>query len=122
MLKQKIRIKVFDVNIIIMLSECDNDIDQLNSELRKIQKKYNVILDKELSDEIDGLTFRIDSNIYIMIAEDELSILMHELYHCISFIYEWINLPMNSKNDEFWAYIMSYLVKQIYLIDFLRLK
>lgn len=42
-----------------------------------------------------------------------ISILVHELTHCVSFIFESIGMPHTSDSDEAYAYLLGYLVEEI---------
>ena len=111
MKKYNIKIDVFDMNILIYL---DNDTDKLQEEVKKIEKKEDRILANDFAydDCLDWMTCEIDRNIYIL-SIDKPEVYMHEFYHAISFIYETIGLPMSRTNDEFWAYILTYIIKEM---------
>lgn len=46
---------------------------------------------------------------------DELSILQHEIFHCVMFILDKIGIKLSYKTDEIYAYLIQYITKQIYL-------
>lgn len=46
---------------------------------------------------------------------DELSILQHEIFHCVMFILDKIGIKLSYKTDEIYAYLIQYITKQFTL-------
>lgn len=86
--------------------------EKIEKEIQKIQLERDKIIDYDLFRSI-AFHFQIDQDLYIFRNTKDKDILLHEIYHAISSIQDSIWLPMSKDNDEFWAYLLSYICREI---------
>ena len=85
---------------------------QLDNEesMTDVAKKYNIIAD--VSD-YDGMAFFDKNNFIISFnKKTKASIIAHESLHAVSYIFNYHNIIMDSKNDESIAYLLEWIVDQ----------
>lgn len=86
--------------------------EQIEKEISKIEKRYDKVIDFDLWSSI-AFHFQIDQDLFIFRNTKELPILVHEVYHAVSSIYNTIGMPMSKENDELGAYLISYILRQL---------
>lgn len=65
-------------------------------------------------------TIMLEDNQIILYMEsvpktfNEMAILQHEIFHCVSYLMECVNIPHCEQTEEAWAYQIQYVTKEIY--------
>jgi hypothetical protein len=73
-----------------------------------------------LSDENPGLTFMFScGDVAIFIKEKpatayQFSKLAHEIYHCATYVLNYVGVKHSKKSDEAFAYLVGFLTEKIY--------
>jgi len=108
--KTKIPLDIWEMDLIVYDYGTKKQIEE---EINKIQRKEDKIIDFDLNHSV-AFHFQIWQTLYIFNNTKELPILVHELYHAVSSVYDTIWLPMSKENDEFWAYLISYIIRKLW--------
>ena len=112
MISKKVRIPLYGGSLFVMIAD---DYEKEKNELHKDwQPERNDFMGHS---EGNGNTYVVILNKkYIRNEIDLVSIIAHEADHITSFIFKRVGIKLDLDNDEPHAYLLGYLVEQIYKI------
>lgn len=98
-----IRIPLYTGSIVLIQLEKELD-------LKVVTEKYNMLPNVS---EYDGIAFR-DNGKYIIAVTQKIkpSVIAHESFHAVGYIFEDHSIVIDIKNDEPAAYLLEWIVEQ----------
>lgn len=71
-----------------------------------------------LEESEEAKTIKVDGNIFVYLRNNNVSVLVHELFHVVEFIMNGIGQSLGDCPNETWAYLIGYLTKEsLQLLD-----
>ena len=71
------------------------------------------INDLSLEEDEEAKTFFKGNCIIVISKTNNIALLVHELFHVVEYVFDYIGLIHSVESSEAWAYYLSYLIKEI---------
>lgn len=110
---------VYPFDVLVSINQTD---DEFYSEVAHLANDDLEKVFLNLPESVLGRSYMTENNIsiirFINIDANEIphGIIAHEAFHITTFILNKIGVKFSFKTDEFYAYLLNYLVDKIYLI------
>lgn len=103
MIKKKLLIPIYEQYLFIIIAE----------DFKPLEEPYSL----KPTDGYLGLTFDHKKDIYVAIKPDSHpSTIAHESVHVANYLYDIVGAEVDIRNDEPYAYLIGWIVEQIYII------
>lgn len=105
MIKQEINIPIYQIDFTLVIFETAKDLEWI-----KDDHIFNTVIDRE------GAVFRYEEDLFIIFNKDCISpgLIAHESKHLVNEIFIEIHHKLSRKNDEPEAYLLGWIVEEIF--------
>ena len=101
MFKRKLNIPIFDLTLNVIVTDS----------IEEYANKHNIEFS---TTEAEAITFTHNNQLNVLFISTDIDIIAHEVIHLKNMIFDHIHMKLDTSNDEFEAYLTSWLVKQIH--------